>query len=304
VTTELGYERRLREWMDARGMRHRRILYERPAAGGTTVAYRLSPADEPRGVVLVAHGAGNDALFAFTGLFKRILRAGLEVFTFDMDGHGRSSTTRFSFPAILDCSRAALAHALEGRAGVPYHCLGVSLGGAILLHGLAGPLAGAASAVLVSAPLRIHFSVGRVVNELRPVLLRTLLRNRHEAGIWGMVPSFGPVKRDLYPLRLGDPRPGAFGYVEALNEVLARMRLVRAAAGAGPSVLLAYGTADRVVPAEQGILLERTLPSSELILVRGGTHLGTVFDDEVVARSLRWMLDRTPAPDPAPDPVG
>jgi pimeloyl-ACP methyl ester carboxylesterase len=290
---ELDYERSLREWMEARGMRHRRLVYPRPEAGGETVAYRLAPVGEPAALVLVTHGAGNDALFAFTGLFKKILAAGFEIFTFDMDGHGRASSTTFSYPAVCSCTADALRHALAGRGRLPFHCLGVSLGGAILLHGLQDPLAAAASAVLVSAPLQIRFSLGRVVNELRPILLDTLIRNRHEGGIWGMVPSFGPVKRDLYPLRVADPRPGAFGYVEALNAVLSRMELPAAAARAAVPTLLAYGSADRIVPPEQGILLDRELPSSELLLVRGGTHLATVFDQAAVARSLEWMTART-----------
>jgi pimeloyl-ACP methyl ester carboxylesterase len=288
--SELGYERKLREWMEACGMRHRRIIYPRAGAGGETVAYRLSPAQEPRAVVLVTHGAGNDALFAFTGLFKKILAAGLEIFTFDMDGHGRASTTTFAYPAICGSTEDALRHALADRDGLPFHCLGVSLGGAILLHGLAGPLAGASSAVLISAPLQIRFSVRRVLNELRPVVVETLVRNREEAGIWGMIPSFGPIKRDLYPLRIADPRPGSFGYVDALNAVLQELELSEAAQRITTPTLLAYGTADRIVPPEQGIRLSREIPSCELLLVRGGTHLATVFDEQVVRRSLDWMI--------------
>jgi 3-oxoadipate enol-lactonase len=287
--TELPYERRLREWMGVRGMRHERIVYPRPAAGGETVAYRLCPASPPRGLLLVTHGAGNDALFAFPGFFKQVLARGFEVFTFDMDGHGRASTTTFAYPAVCGAMADALERARDGRSELPVHAYGVSLGGAILLHALAGPLAGIRSAVLIVTPLRIRFSLGKVLNELRPVAFRTVVEQREHAGLWGMVPSFGPVKRDLYPLRLAETRPGAFGYVEVLNEILERMELREAARQSRVPALLVYGTADRIVPPEQGILLQRTLSRSELLLVRGGTHLATPFDREGLQRTLGWI---------------
>lgn len=294
--TELPYERALRAWMQARGMRHERIVYARPAAGGDTVSYRLCPAAPPRGLVLVTHGAGNDALFAFPGFFKRLLLAGFEVFTFDMDGHGRASTATLAYPAVCGALADALRHARHGRVDLPVHAYGVSLGASILLHALAGPLAGIRSAVLVSAPLRIRFSTARVLNEFRPVMLRTLLEQREHAGLWGMVPSFGPVKRGVYPLRLAERRGGAFGYVEVLNDVLRRMALVEAASRTPVPVLLAYGTADRIVPPEQGVLLRRTLPRSRLLLAPGGTHLTTVFDAAVARRTLQWLGAAQPAP--------
>jgi pimeloyl-ACP methyl ester carboxylesterase len=240
--------------------------------------------------VLVAHGAGNDALFAFSGLFKRLLLRGLEVFTFDMDGHGRASTTTLCYPAACTALADALERARNGRDGLPVHGFGLSLGGAFLLHALAGPLRSLASATLVCAPLRIRFSLARVLNELRPVGVRALVGEReHAGGVWGMIPSFGPIKRDLYPLRLAERRPGAFGYVETLNGMLERMDLPDAAARTPVPTLLVYGTGDRIVPAEQGILLHRTLPHSELLLVRGGTHLSTAFDRQAVARAEGWI---------------
>jgi pimeloyl-ACP methyl ester carboxylesterase len=297
---ELPYERALREWMGERGMRHERVVYARPAAGGDTVAYRLCPAGPPRGLLLVTHGAGNDALFAFPGFFKQVLQRGYEVFTFDMDGHGRASTTVLTYPAVCGAVADALEQALQGRADLPVHAYGVSLGGAILLHALAGPLRGIRSATLVVAPLRIRFSLPKVLNELRPVALRTVLEQREHSGLWGMVPSFGPVKRDLYPLRLSTSRPGAFGYVGVLNEVLERMDLVEAARRGTAPALLAYGARDRIVPAEQGVLLHRTLPRSELLLVRGGTHLATPFDAAVLRRTLEWMEGAAGEAEPEP----
>jgi alpha-beta hydrolase superfamily lysophospholipase len=193
----LGYEAAFEAWMRERGMRCERVRYARPAAGGETLAWRLRPARAPRGVVVVAHGAGNDALYAMVGLFKRLLRRGIEIFSFDMDGHGRHSTTSLEADAAADACADAAARALDGRAGLPLHALGVSLGGAFLLRTLADWPGRFASATIVVAPLHIEFSLRSVAGELGGAALRTLWRERHDYGLWGLVPSFGPVKRSV-----------------------------------------------------------------------------------------------------------
>lgn len=286
---ELAYERSLRNWMAARGMQWTRRTYPR-ATGGEVVCYRLSPQNTARGVVMPVHGAGNDALFSLPGLIKRLLRAGFEVFSFDLDGHGRGSTTRLD-PARLG---GALPEAVResGAAGrrLPLHGIGVSLGGALLLHAMAhAPQAFASASVLV-APFRIRLSRRAVLGELRFSALRAVWREREHCGVWGAVPSFGPVKRGVYPLRLAVPAPpGPFGYVEVLNAALAELGLPEAAQRVRTPTLLAYGTADRIVPSEQGEVLHRAIAGSELLRLGGGTHLTTPLAPEVVSRALEWV---------------
>lgn len=291
---ELPYERALREWVEAQGMRHERLTYPRPEAGGETVAHRYTPAGEPRALVLVAHGAGNDALFAFPGFFKQLLERGFEVFTFDLDGHGRESTTRFSYPAISSAIPDALARAREGRTELPAHAVGVSLGGAILLSSLPDLGDALGSAVLVAAPLRIRFGVRRVLSELRPSLLTTWLRQREHCGLWGMVPAFGPVKRELYPLRFAEEPQGVFGYVDLLNEALEQLQLERAAGQVPVPVLLIYGRADRIVPPVLAQELAHRMPHHQLLWVEGGTHLTTFFADLAHTHIFGWLEAHTP----------
>jgi len=293
---ELAYEGALRRWTAARGMGWERLVYDRPSARGRTVAYRLTPVQRARGVLVVAHGAGNDALFAFPGTFKRFLAAGWEVFTFDMDGHGRDSTTVLGADSVGTAVPDAISRARAGRDGIPLHAFGVSLGGALMLHALAAQKAGVDTAALACAPLRIRFSLRNVLGEFRPPMLRTLLQQRPHSGLWGMVPSFGPVKRAVYPLRLAAARNGAFGYVDALNDLLEALELPSAATRLRMPVLLAYGTCDRIVPPEQGLLLARTIPDADLMLIPGATHLTTPFDHRFAARLDRWLADQaTPA---------
>lgn len=285
----LPFERALRSWMGDRGMAWEEERYPRAEAGGATRAVRLRPAGKPRALALVAHGAGNDALYGFVGLFKMLLARGVEIFTFDMDGHGRSCDTRLSaFGA-----RGAVAEALSRGAaerGLPVHAVGVSLGGAILLAALPDLQPRLASAALLVAPIHVELTAASLRSELRTGILRTLWREREHYGWLGLIPSFGPFKRDAYPLRLDVPVPrGAFGYVRVLNDLLGDLDPAAAAARVTLPVLLVYGALDRIVPAAQGERLARFLRRGELLRVPGGTHLTTPMEPAVTARLLEWI---------------
>lgn len=292
---ELAYERSLRSWMEAREMRWSRGLYAREP-GGQVVSYRLSPAGAPRAVAMPVHGAGNDALFSLPGLIKRLLLADYEVFAFDLDGHGRASTTRFDPETIGGAVAAAAAESGAASRGLPLHGIGISLGGSLLLGAMASDPGRFATAALMVAPISLRLSPAAVRGELRLSALRTLWREREHCGIWGMVPAFGPVKRGIYPLRLAEaPGEGAFGYVQVLDRALARVDPKHAAAAVRTPTLLAYGEADRIVPISQGESLHRVIRGSALVRVAGGTHLTTPLAPEVTDRLLGWIGARPAA---------
>lgn len=272
-----------------------RLRYRR-SAGGEVVCYRLAPPRSPRAVVIPVHGAGNDALFALPGIIKRLLLAGYEVFSFDLDGHGRASTTTFDPETVGEAVPQAIRESGAGERGLPLHGIGVSLGGALLLNALGSGPGEIASGSLLAAPLRIELSRRAILGELGLPALRTLWREREHCGVWGLVPSFGPVKRGLYPLRLAvPPGPGSFGYVDVLNAALERLRLEDSARRVRAPVLLAYGTGDRVVPVAQGKELARLIPSSELLLLEGETHLTTPLAPAVATEILSSIAGRTDA---------
>jgi len=284
-----GWIRRLERWMDAAGARLERVRYPRPDAGGEVEAWRLSPR-EPRARVVAAHGAGNDALYPQLALFEALVRRGVEVFAFDIDGHGAGSSTRFSPETVPSAVAAAVAQAERGRPTLPLHLVGHSFGGSLVLHALAeGAVDHAASAVVISAPISISLGAGTAIGELRGFLRLGTLSQRRHYGLWGMVPAVGPLKRRAYPIR-GAAQPGApFAYVAAIRALLANLDLDRAAAKVRIPVLLVYGAADRLVPAAQGRRLAQLIPSSDLLEIPGATHWSTAFADTAIARATAWI---------------
>ena len=150
------YGERLAAWAARLDARAADVRYPRPEAGGEVCAVRLTPRDAPRARVLVAHGAGNDAVYPLLELFRALLRAGAEVFAFDLDGHGCASTTVFAPGTVRTAVAAAAAAAERGRPPLPLH-LPAEGGLALLQHGAGMP--GQRSVVAVDRPVARHAEV-------------------------------------------------------------------------------------------------------------------------------------------------
>lgn len=275
---------RLKAWLAATGAHVETVGY--PRAGGRARGCRLVPAGAARGRVLLAHGAGNDALYPLHALCKPLLRSGLEVFAFDLDGHGRESTTVFDVARIEDALADAAERAEAGGPPLPLHLLGHSLGGSLVLHALSRPgWERVVSAAVISAPVRLRIGWA-VLGELR--FGRAALAQREHYGMWGIVPAVGPLKRRAYPFRVAGAG-GGFGYVAGVAALLERLRLEDVAERIRTRVLLVYSRADGIVPAEQGELLARRIPGARLEMLERAPHWCVPFEPRTVARVAEWL---------------
>ncbi len=290
-TRALSWERDFWRWLDARGMTREWVALSHGETSESSIAYRFSPAEGTRRRVVAVHGAGNDALFGWIGLFKRMLGSGAEILTFDLPGHGRFDSGEFSPRAARAVLRAAVAESSRDRPDLPTHAIGVSIGGSVLISGLPELSGALASAAAIVAPLRIDLSLTSFMGELRPRNFAAVVREREHYGWLGLVPSFGSFKRDIYPLRLARKSPpGMFGYVSILNEYLAEMDLERAASEIRTPTLLIYGDRDRIVPADQGRTLANRIPGSALEVIPG-SHLSTPLEPAAASPLVRWLED-------------
>lgn len=290
-----AHQRRAEAWLRRAGIAWERVRYPRPEAGGEAAAFRFLPRGTPRGRVVAAHGACDDALFPLVALYRALLEAGFEVFAFDLDGNGWESTTRFSPESIRGAVGVAAREAARGRPALPLHLLGHSLGGALVLDALARGEVEAESAVVVSTPLEVRLTAGTLLGELAGFFRPATLGQCAYYGAWGVVPAFGPVKRGAYPFR-GGSRTANFDYVHTFDALLREVDLRRAATGVRAPVLLVYGERDRLAPAGHGEELARLLPEAELVRVPGGSHFSTSFTPAAVERVAAWLGARRPVP--------
>ncbi|MET0400133.1 MAG: alpha/beta fold hydrolase [Longimicrobiaceae bacterium] len=289
-----AHHRGAERWLRASGHGWERVRYARPEAGGETAGFRLSPRGGPRGRVVAAHGACDDALFPLVALYAALLERGFEVFAFDLDGNGWESTTRFSPEGIRGAVAAAAREAERGRPPLPLHLLGHSLGGALVLDALARGETAAESAVVVATPLEVRVTARTALAELGGFFRPATLRQRAFYGLGGVVPAFGPVKRGAYPFR-GGARTGNFDYVAVFDALLRATDLRRAAGRVRAPVLLVYGERDGIAPAAHGAELARLLPRAELVRVPGATHFSTASSAVATERAAAWLAARAGA---------
>lgn len=88
------------------------------------------PADEPRAVFVLAHGAGNDMRHPFlTGIAAGLVAEGISVLRFNFPYASRGRRYPDRPPVLLAAWRAALAEAGRRAGGAPMAAGGKSLGG-------------------------------------------------------------------------------------------------------------------------------------------------------------------------------
>jgi pimeloyl-[acyl-carrier protein] methyl ester esterase len=291
-----AHRRRAEAWLTRAGVAWQRERYAR--AGGETTAYRLMPSVSPRGRIVAAHGAGNDALYPLVGLFARLVAAGFEVFAFDGDGFGWDGTTRFDPSCAVSAVADAVGWAIDGSGdlGLPIHLLGHSLGGTMVLGALAGdPPPLVRSGILLSAPLSLKLGMRGALAEVLALAVPATIGEMRRFGAWGVLPAAGRFKRGAFPLRLSDERPGAFGYVGAVKELIRRIDPERAAADVKVPMLLVYGGRDGIVPRSQGELLARELGDARLVRLPRGTHWSVPLARRTHDEVVRWVEEHTPS---------
>ena len=289
----MDYERAFNDWLAARGGHCNAARYSR-TVGGETTAFLLEPASPPRALVVFAHGAGNDAWFPQLSLFRVLLENGYAVWTFDLDGHGRRSTTHLDPEAVAGAVPDALAHARATLPGLPVHLLGQSFGGALALGALArGTASDVASAAFLSAPLHVRPNVRMVLSEIAGFCSHTCLAQRRNYGIWGLVPAFGPFKRATFPIRLARAAGRSWDYVAVVNESIKQLGLPEVARDVQVPVLLVYGERDGIVPLDQGETLRDHLPRAELRILPRDTHYTVALSPETEQAVLAWFQQHT-----------
>jgi uncharacterized protein len=233
------------------------------ASDGVRLAGRLfRPGGEPRGSLLVCHGAGSNKE-NHTIMGEQAAAAGLAALTFDLRGHGESQGVMgpSSWRDVI-----AAADTLRARSGAPWVAgRGVSLGGLLLL------LAARAQPELFSSLVVLCPADG-------PVLLAGLDR----------------IERATYA---GDAGGGYAARFDAatLRPALAGLDVAEIARGL-PRVLLAHARDDEVVPFAVSERLSRVLaPPTELIVLESGGHHGPGRSPEVARATLEWIVGNVAA---------
>ena len=251
------------------------------------------PAADPRGTILIQHGYAEHSaryLDHYNHLVPALNARGLDVYAFDMEGHGRSAGTR----GLTDISRMANAHRAARRElcanGLPLLLFGHSLGGlvtALSMTRAPGDVAG----VVLSGPA-LPFDTPRMLRLLGRLLAHvapgTGVAKLGDAVAISRLPDEVQAYRDdplvftrAIPARLGASAAAA---ADEIAEKLMRWH--------APTFVF-HGTSDSYTDPNGSKRLVEGVASAdkELWLVEDGRHelLNDIPRDAVLARMLDWL---------------
>jgi pimeloyl-ACP methyl ester carboxylesterase len=260
-----AYELAFREWVVANGYGLVDLSY--PRAPGRCHAVLMGTARPYHAVAVVAHATGNDKFFPLVEIHRLLLKLGLAVFAFDLDGHGRESSHTLNVAQADTMLEFALTEARERVQGKPFHLIGQSLGALLVMRHLATRLQmpkDYLSATLISPPVSGRILARQFWREGLSFLKPGWRRAVSTYGTLGTIPAFGPVKRGTFPLRLAE------GY-------------------ASWSVRSYAGQDDVLTPPQQAEVMTRRIKlPSELHLIPNETHFTTPMSATCLELMKRW----------------
>lgn len=281
---------------------------------GVEIFSRWWPVDEPRGVVLIAHGASEHS-----GRYDRFARAlnaaGFAAAGLDHRGHGRTAPTMGAAVTGPGGGDAVIADldALRARAvdrvapGTPVFLFGHSLGSLIAFGYLARHAGGLAGAVLCAVPANVDdvAALGVLLRGFadagqRDQPVENLLTDNNTAFEPARTPydwlSRDPAEVDRYvadPM-CGDDNPLTYGYLVDLFDVVAPAR-ERLGAISVPVLVIAGDQDPAAAMGDHAETAAAALTAAgvdtQFVLYPGARHelLNETNRDEVTADLVEWL---------------
>jgi pimeloyl-ACP methyl ester carboxylesterase len=215
---------------------------ESPTNGGVAATPPESEKLVPK-VVIFFHGTGNDSIFPHLGLFQDLLNQRYTVISFDLPGHGATSTTLLLREGGLEFMERTVSYFQSLYKNALFFGIGYSLGGAFLLRyaALRGLFKGIA---LVATPHRLELTYKAGLYESLSFIVRDIYAHRQYYGLKGLFPAVGPLGRRNFPIRLGDRRP----YWQVVSDIIRDCEVEKSLRFVSCRTLLIYGQWDTIAP--------------------------------------------------------
>lgn len=287
-----AYELAFREWVVANGYGLTDVSY--PRAPGRSAAVLMGTGRPHRAVALVAHATGNDKFFPLIEIYRLLLKAGIAVYAFDLDGHGRESSHTLNAATADTMLEFALTDARERVGAKPLHLLGQSFGALLIMRHLAQRLTipkDYLSATLISPPVTGRILARQYWREGLSFMNPTWRQAMKIYGITGLIPAFGPVKRGLYPLRLskGLQSWNVRSYAGLVDDLVQSWRPGETFDPNRIPTLVIFGDKDALTPPAQAeVMIRRIQSPSEIHLLKNETHFTTPLSAACLELLKRW----------------
>lgn len=296
--TKLGHEQHFFSWLSHENIEIISHNFINPQTALENCSQFFRPR-QCRGIVVFAHGTGNDRLFPQLHLFQSLLAAGFAVFTFDLDGHGRHSTSILSesdAASMISRAMKALKRIIPpSDQTLPLHLVGYSLGGNLMLEYLRNPTDEIASCAVIASPWRISLSLFGVMQELKTFVDPVFWQRSRDYGLWNLIPALGPFKRWAYPVRVFGHGRLSPAYIEVTKRIITSFDALTFAPHIKTPVLGIYGERDPIAPTADGLILTSLFPHGKFQVINERTHFTVLLAEETIISLLQWLKAHSPS---------
>lgn len=251
-----------------------------------TVAAQVWLPPQARGTLILLHGY-YDHMGLYRHLINWALQHGLAVMAFDLPGHGLSSGERASIDCFLSYQKVldeVLVHASGWGLPAPWHLLGQSTGGAILIDKLLhGPLPEELGRTVLMAPLvrPRKWGVSQVSLRLLGGFVQQLGRrftvNSTDQEFLDFIRERDPLQSQVLPV----------AWVQALEKWIPR---IEQASPSGLTPLVVQGQLDGTVDWQHNMrVLEQKFDSPQVFYLPQARHHLANEDELIRGEYLAWL---------------
>lgn len=188
-----------------------------------TLRWSQLKVDSGRPTILFIHGTGNDRLYPQELFFNEMLRAGVNILTIDLPGHGRESTGVLNEKNLWDFLKPATDHLCCLLKISKIHLVGQSLGSLVSARFSATYPKSLASLTLVSFPSKLSINPVSSATELGSLILPSFRDYLKLKNAKDFLPAIGNFKRKSFPIRLDlslKTRKQASSYIHEIKKII------------------------------------------------------------------------------------
>ncbi|MBP9708035.1 MAG: alpha/beta fold hydrolase [Oligoflexales bacterium] len=242
-----------------------------------------------RALVLFLHATGHDALYPNTQLFELLLNNGFSIFSFDLDGHGFSSTTFFDsndFDASFDCAFNQVLKRNEKTK--PIFVCGQSLGALLGFCHLGKYIKEVKGFVGIAMPLARPNLLSFLPELLLPIL-PTFWQQLSHFSLYEIFPPVLSFKRQFYPIRLNKKAGHYFSEISAyisnaINSLQQSQNL--------PQCLFIKGQFDKIAARHSTLNKHLFAQSFDLVQIDLENHFSLMLSSKAHQTVLKWLLEK------------
>lgn len=286
------YESRFERWLNRNDFLHTSTSYSRFGNADSVIANYYCSKQSTDTLIILLHGGGNDALYPAVGFIKEILNIGYQVLTFDIDGHGKKSTSIYQSDSLLNCLNSFFANNDSYICNKKVFLVGYSLGGAVMLNSLPNLENKVEGAVAISVPLKLEIE-NEATSELLCVFKGAFYRQVKHYGVYGLLPALGSFKRQNYPIRIKENVDKNLepwkNYTNYFSESFNKMHLLESVQIIHIPLLIIGGEKDKIAPVSHLKELSSFNKNSKLVILNGETHLTTFMSKSTEQEIFNWI---------------